>query len=385
MKTTTFIKIATLIIFSLIITSCDNNTHIPEANTSPIRTINLKIAGTLENQLGEHYKSVTGLEITGVINGDDIHTIHQMPELQKLDISEATIVNGGTYNYNNKAVAALENTITEGMFYKLEQIESISLPKSITKIESDAFRECLSLGSIAIPDGVTAIGDNAFDGCTGINSIKLPNSVTTIGNSSFKNCNSLNFIDLPENLTSLGNNALEGCSNIDRVFIPNGITEVKEYTFKGCTDLIYVSIPNSVIKIKSGAFWECTNLIGILIQNGTTEIEDGAFYKCTLLRMLEIPDSVTTIGGESIGTFNGCTYLGYVIIGSGINTIYRNSFDDCIDLREIHINATTPPKVVGENGGITNKSEVTLFVPKGKKEVYQNNSDWQGFKEYIEL
>lgn len=40
---------------------------------------------------------------------------------------------------------------------------------------------------------------------------------------------------------------------------------------------------------------------------------------------------------------------------------------------------------MGENGGITNKSEVTLFVPKGKKEVYQNNSDWQGFKEYIEL
>lgn len=385
MKTSTFIKIATLIICSLIITSCNDDTKIPEANTSPIRTINLTKAGALKDLLGEHYKIVVGLDITGVINGDDIQTIREMPELKNLDISGATIVNGGSYNYNNKAVVALENTITEGMFYQLKEIKNIYLPKSITKIESDAFRECVSLLTTAIPDGVTAIGDNAFYGCIGIDSFILPNSVTTIGDSAFKNCSSLNFIDFPENLTSLGSSALEGCTNLNSVFIPNGITEVKENTFKGCTKIEYASIPNSVTKIGSGAFWECTNLASILIKNGTTEIDEGAFYNCKLLRWIEIPDSVTTIGGSSIGTFNGCTYLGFVIIGSGINTIYRNSFDDCIDLREIHINAVNPPKIVGEDGGIPNKSEVKLLVPKGRVEAYKSDSDWQGFKEYKEL
>ena len=83
-----------------------------------------------------------------------------------------------------------------------EKVEVIVLPKSITKIESNAFENCSDLVKITIPASVTDIGDRAFSGCSSLLSITIPASVTSIGEGAFSNCSSLRMITIPDRFTN---------------------------------------------------------------------------------------------------------------------------------------------------------------------------------------
>lgn len=60
-------------------------------------------------------------------------------------------------------------------------MESIVLPKNITKIGENAFSYCERLTSIIIPEGVVSIGRNAFSNCKALVDITLPNTITSFG------------------------------------------------------------------------------------------------------------------------------------------------------------------------------------------------------------
>jgi len=63
-------------------------------------------------------------------------------------------------------------TIESGAFYK-SRLKSISIPKSVTEIGTDAFWLSDQLTSITIPILVTAIGENAFGECTGLKEVTV--------------------------------------------------------------------------------------------------------------------------------------------------------------------------------------------------------------------
>ncbi len=65
---------------------------------------------------------------------------------------------------------------------------------SVTIISSGAFCDVLNIESISIPDTVTGIDFMAFDGCTSLTSITIPDSVTWIGDWAFSSCTSLTSI-----------------------------------------------------------------------------------------------------------------------------------------------------------------------------------------------
>ena len=73
--------------------------------------------------------------------------------------------------YNGCAVTG----IGYGAFYECN-ITSITIPNSVTSIDSFAFEDCSSLTSVTIGNGVTSIGDYAFEDCSGLTSIKYRGS-----------------------------------------------------------------------------------------------------------------------------------------------------------------------------------------------------------------
>ena len=99
-------------------------------------------------------------------------------------------------------------------FYGFNNLKSITIPSSVTTIGNGTFYNCTSLTSITIPSSVTSIGEDAFYYCTFLTSITIPSSVTTIGESAFSYCKSLTSITIPSSVTTIGKEAFYGCSSL---------------------------------------------------------------------------------------------------------------------------------------------------------------------------
>ena len=79
-----------------------------------------------------------------------------------------------------------------------------------------------------------------------------------------------------------------------------------DYAFYDCRNLTMVEIHDSVTSIGNYAFYNCSSLTSVEIDNLVTEIGDGAFYGCSSLTSIVIPDSVTSIGSSVL---QGCNNL----------------------------------------------------------------------------
>ena len=167
-------------------------------------TINLDKAGTLPNKIAssEMYK-ITNLEIIGEINGTDWNMIREMAgrdnrgygtegKLSVLDLSEAKIVAGGDYYYDdnlfNNKVYTSNDEIGEYAFYGCSGLTSLTLPDGITSIGISAFAYCSGLTSLNLPAGITSINYGAFLDCSGLTSLTLPAGITSIGSRTFYGC-----------------------------------------------------------------------------------------------------------------------------------------------------------------------------------------------------
>ena len=100
-------------------------------------------------------------------------------------------------------------------FSNCTKIKSITLPNTVTAIESYAFYDC-SFSNIYIPNSVKTIGNYAFYSCDNLTSIDL-DSVETIGVNAFAN-NNLTTINL-KNIHTIGNYAFAYSNNLNEIYI----------------------------------------------------------------------------------------------------------------------------------------------------------------------
>ena len=87
-----------------------------------------------------------------------------------------------------------------------------------------------------IPDNVVEIANSAFLDVD-MNSITIPNSVTTIGNSAFWRNASLTSVVIPNSVTSIGSEAFNICMGMITVTLGSGITTIGSYAFYNCNSL----------------------------------------------------------------------------------------------------------------------------------------------------
>ena len=330
-------------------------------------TINLDKAGTLPNKIAssEMYK-ITNLEIIGEINGTDWNMIREMAgrdnrgygtegKLSVLDLSEAKIVAGGDYYYDdnlfNNKVYTSNDEIGEYAFYGCSGLTSLTLPVGITSIGEFAFSGCSGLTSLTLPAGITSIGEYAFYGCSGLTSLTLPAGITEIGESTFSNCSGLTSLTLPDGITSIGISAFAYCSGLTSLKLPAGIISIDKYAFLDCSGLTSLILPDGITSIGSRAFYGCSGLTSLTLPAGITSIGEFAFSYCSGLTSIYVyAEKVPRIGRYA---FEGCASRKCTLyVPKGTYDNYRLSefgyFENIVEFDATGIDKTTTSTDVEE-------------------------------------
>jgi len=155
----------------------------------------------------------------------------------------------------------------DGIFYSnpnKDLITNITIPSSITKIGSKAFRWLSKLQSITIPESVTEIGFMAFSR-TGLTDIVIPNSVTKIGADCFNASVKLKSITLSENITEIPVGMFRWCNGLEKINIPPSVTSIGEFAFWGNINLTEINLSLTRIRtIGRYAFAGCLKLNKII-------------------------------------------------------------------------------------------------------------------------
>lgn len=227
--------------------------------------------------------------------------------------------------------------IGDSAFSGKKEIQSITLPDSLTKIDEYAFSGCKQLNWINIPDSVEEIGEFAFSGCKSLESLVLPESVNTIGEDAFTGCGQLVLTVTSGSYAEqyAVDNDIEYCCNNDdysddftvedgiltaytgnesEVTVPNCVNEIADMVFKGHSEITELVLPDSLERIGEYAFSGCKGLTEIVIPYGTRYIGEFAFSGCRNLTNVTVPDTVCEIGDCA---FSGCKSLNAVVdVGS---------------------------------------------------------------------
>lgn len=175
--------------------------------------------------------------------------------------------------------------IKERAYYKQKSLTNYKISETIKEIKRLAFARS-GLTSIEIPDNVETIGYGAFYACEDLEEVTIPDSVTSIETKAFA--------DTPwlEDWLNGGSNAGDGSDfliagdgillayrgNESKVTIPNTVKQIGSEVFKEHEELVEVTIPEGVTKINAEAFRNCTNLKTVNGCKGVKTVIRGAFY-----------------------------------------------------------------------------------------------------------
>ena len=230
------------------------------------------------------------------------------------------------------------SVISKNLFMYCSGLTEITIPNSVTRIESDAFGGT-GLTHVTIPDSVTTMLSPVFVNCKNLISVHLGKGITSIDNSEFMNCINLTEVFVTENMRNIGSTAFSDCSMNYGVYdgckyLGNEQNPYLILVAPIATGIVSCQVHPDTKIINSYAFSDCSLLTSITIPEGVTVIGSGAFEYCKKLTDITIPDSVTILGGNA---FRWCTRLASVTIGNGVTQIYDGTFERCEALTSVSL------------------------------------------------
>lgn len=176
-------------------------------------------------------------------------------------------------------------SIGDKAFYDCRGLTSITIPQSVTSIGDHAFDECIHLKTLSfgensfgenIETNIKTIGNYAFFHCNDLESVTIPQSVTSIGREAFRFCNKMESLAINGAIESMGIGAFAGCISLKTLSLGENIKMIGNSAFDSCTniDLTNVTIPEKVTTIGPGTFSYCTHLEYIMLPAGLTTFKD---------------------------------------------------------------------------------------------------------------
>ncbi|MDE6534583.1 MAG: leucine-rich repeat domain-containing protein, partial [Muribaculaceae bacterium] len=231
------------------------------------RSYEITQAGTLMNKLNlSEVNNIISLKLSGPLNGTDLLTLNKMPNIQTLDLSEATIVSGGMnyYEEDNVKYGTQDNTLGNFWAYALDCLTEVKLPKNLVTLGAGTFQSKTFLNGVIIPASVISIGNYAFSGCSSLTNLIIEDGATTLS-LGYNDTGKGLFYDCPLETLYLGRDLIYNTSpfygkeSLRQVTLANSVTTIGANAFS-YSGLSSVEIPSSVTTIASDAFQNCSGL-----------------------------------------------------------------------------------------------------------------------------
>lgn len=245
------------------------------------------------------------------------------------------------YKYNGSASHVTVPSTLGGLpvvsvhYYAFKEnpaLVSVTLPDSITFIDSAAFEECENLQYVHLPESITEIPSYIFRDCPKLVSVNIPSGVTEIGYDAFMRCTSLTRVETNAVLEEIEDGAFYGCTSLTSVIFHNGVKVINEQVFYGCTSLATVSLGGTTKSIDAEAFVKCTSLKSIILPSTLTSIDFGVFAESGLTS-ITIPESVTFM---DMCVFSNCRSLQTANIYGAVSLNYM-TFENCVSLHTVNL------------------------------------------------
>ena len=283
------------------------------------------------------------------------------------------------------------------LFKNFNNVETIELPASLTKIKNWTFQNCRSLKSISIPEGVTEIGNGIFNDCVSLKNITFPSTLKEIPD--ITDCEDsepvpVESITLKKGIQTIGFLAFGGLSKLKNINIPDSVTIIKQSAFADCIALSNISLPDTITKIEYGAFRNCESINKIVLPNSLISLDDDVFQNCNAeiifpaklkyipylgdnaVNKVTIPKGVEIIGSDA---FSNSYNLTEIILPSTITSIESGAFYNTGITSFIY-----PQNLTSISSGIfTNTNLEEFSIPKAVTEI--NDQAFMGCTDLVKI
>ncbi len=354
---------------------------------SSFREIHLTTPGTLADSLGLKYnyetqlsKNITidggyaqydSLRISGPIDGRDIGVLRFLGgrdvekcektpgNLKYLDLYNADI-KAGSYEYNRYGwndYVQEDNCVDTYMFYYLDALETLILPRSATKIKKYAVSYCANLKTLVVGDNVTEVAKNVVYNDMSLDYLvmfnkKAPNTDDSAWD---KNSTPIKAVVVPKESISDYVSKYGYYHYADTItygFVDEALTEVMKKH--------HVYSPSDIIEISDISGWLCNN----------KDIKN--FNELFYTEVIALGDS----------SFVGMENLEEVSLPANLIAISDGAFKDCSSLHTIWALCNRVPILV-DNAFETIRKDFVVYVTEGMAEAFRKA--WPQYASHIKV
>ena len=258
------------------------------------------------------------------------------------------------YIFNEKN--AILGKIGECVFANLIKLKEVTLPKTVSTVESRAFSNCIKLNKINLENVTELIDDHAFSNCKKLNVNSIYSKA--IGKHAFRNCESIEKLTI--NSRFIDESAFMSCMNLEEINIVEPTLDFRSiigeykisstleyfnnYTFANCVNLKRINfngvvneiLPKSVMFLHNSCFKNCTSLDTISLR-GKLDISkaSSAFSRCESLSKVNLYTFDKSI--VPLKMFENCKNLTTVNGLDQYERIDRDAFKNCVSLTSVNL------------------------------------------------
>ena len=245
-------------------------------------------------------------------------------------------------------------------FKGCENLERVVFEGELDTLGQAAFQNCTSLTEVVVPKlGDNYVWSSTFEGCTGLKKVTLPEGVTSIGTSAFANCKSLTDVNIPETVKTIKSFAFFSCESLADVWLPDALKTIGEKAFKNCLALEEIDLPD-VTMLGKAAFFN-SGLVEVVVLGTVAKVDDYCFQKCANLKKVVLEDGVLETGASCWANDEA---LEEVVFSSTLKKLGGFAFFRCPSLDTLDgFSGLTSLNSIGEKAFKHCSSLTTLAMP----------------------